>query len=65
MFIILQIFLHKSAHFGRPSLKDFKRRSNSVGAQNTVNLFKLFSTIHFNNLLGKTLGNWGIAPSWL
>ena len=28
-------------HFGRPFLKAFKRRSNSVGAQNIVSLFKM------------------------
>ena len=32
--------------------KAFKRQSNSVGAQNIVSLFKMFSSIHFNNLLG-------------
>ena len=52
MFIILQIFLDKSANFGRPCLKALKLGSNSVGAQNTVSLFKMFGTIHFNKLLG-------------
>ena len=36
-------------HFGRPFLKALKRHSNSVGAQNIVSLFKMFSSIHFNN----------------
>ena len=62
--------------FGRPLLKAFKRQRNSVSAQNIISLFKVFSFIYFNNLLGtKTkranvnrkvlkLGNitWGISP---
>ena len=39
-------------HFGRPFLKAFKRQRNSVSAQNIISLFKVFSFIHFNNLLG-------------
>ena len=39
-------------HFGRPFLKAFKRRSYSVGTQNFVSLIKMFSSIHFNNLVG-------------
>ena len=30
----------------------FKRQRNSVSAQNVISLFKVFSFIHFNNLLG-------------
>ena len=62
-------------HFGRPFLEAFKRQRNSVSAENIISLFKVFSFIHFNNLLGiKTilanvnrkvlkLGNitWGIS----
>ena len=44
------INLFTRPHFGRPFLKAFK--SNSVGAQNIVSLFKMFSSSHFNNLLG-------------
>ena len=39
-------------HFGEPFLKAFKRQVNSVRAQNIVSLFKMFSSIHFNNLSG-------------
>ena len=39
-------------HFERPFLKSFKRQSNSVGAQNTISLFKMSSCIHFKNFLG-------------
>ena len=39
-------------HFGRPFLKAFKRQSNSVSAKNIISLFKVFNSIHFNNLLG-------------
>ena len=67
-------FFHKAA-FWEPFLKSFKRQSNLVGAQNIVSLFKMFSCIHFNNLLGiktkranvnckvEKLGNitWGIS----
>ena len=56
-------------------LKAFKRQRNSVSAQNIISLFKVFSFIHFNNLLGikakranvnrkvRKLGNitWGIS----
>ena len=66
-------------HFGRPFLKAFKRQENSVSAQNIISLFKVFSFIYFNNLLGiKTkrsnvnckflkLGNitWGIYICYL
>ena len=63
-------------HFGRPFLQAFKGRSNSYGTQNIVSLFKMFSFIHLNNLVGmktkcanvnrkvRKLGNitWGISP---
>ena len=39
-------------HFERPFLKAFKLQRNSVNAQNIISLFKVFSFIHFNNLLG-------------
>ena len=52
VFIILQIFFFTRPHFGRPFLKAFKRQKNSVSAQNIISLFKVFSFIHFNNLLG-------------
>ena len=40
-------------HFERPFLKAFKLQRNSVNAQlNIISLFKVFSSIHFNNLLG-------------
>ena len=53
-----------------------KRRSNSADAQNIASLFKMFSSIHFNNLVRmkakrasvnrkvRKLGNitWGISP---
>ena len=39
-------------HFGRPFFKVFKRQRNSLSAQNIISLFKVFSFIHFNNLLG-------------
>ena len=62
-------------HFGRRFLKTFKRQSNSVGPQNIVSLFKVFTSIHFKNLLRmktkranvnrevRKLGNitWGIS----
>ena len=32
--------------------KLFKRKRNSVSAQNIISLFKVLSFIHFNNLLG-------------
>ena len=51
MFIILQIFFYKVA-FWETFLKVFKRQINSVSAQNIISLFKVFSFIHFNNLLG-------------
>ena len=38
-------------HFGRRFLKAFKRQSTSVSAQNIISLLKVFSFIHFNNLL--------------
>ena len=38
-------------HFGRPFPKAIKRQSNSVGAQNIVSIFKMFSSIHLNNFL--------------
>ena len=55
--------------------KLFKRQRNSVSAQNIISLFKVFSFIHFDNLLGikakradvsrkvRKLGNitWGIS----
>ena len=47
----LNIFLTRP-HFERPSLKAFKLQRNSVNAQNIISLFKVFSFIHFNNLLG-------------
>ena len=63
--------LFTRAHF----LALFKRQRNSVSAQNIINLLKVFSFIHFNNLLGikakradvnrkvQKLGNitWGIS----
>ena len=39
-------------HFGRPFLKAFKLQRNSVSAQTIISLFKVFSFIHFNTLLG-------------
>ena len=51
VFIILQIFFHKTA-FWETFFKGLKRPSNSVRAQNVVSLFKMFSSIHFDNLLG-------------
>ena len=62
-------------HFGRPFLKAFKRQRKSV-AQNIISLLRVFSFIHFNDLLGMKakranvicrvpkLGNitWGISP---
>ena len=39
-------------HFGRPFLRAFKRHRNSDSAQNIISLFKVFSFIHFNNLVG-------------
>ena len=38
--------------FWRPFLKALKCQSNSVGIQNIVCLFKMFSSIQFNNTLG-------------
>ena len=46
------ISLRAFSHFGRPFLEAFKCHSNSVGAQNIERLLKMFSSIHFNNLLG-------------
>ena len=74
MFIILQIFFLKGRVLGDLFSKLFKRQRNSVSAQNIITLFKVFSFIHFNNLLGiqakranvnrnvRKLGNitWGI-----
>ena len=51
MFIILQIFFLQGRVLGDLSSKLFKRQRNSVSAQN-ISLFKVFSFIHFNNLLG-------------
>ena len=39
-------------HFVRLFLKAFKRQRKSVSAQNIISLLKLFSFIHFNNLVG-------------
>ena len=83
MFIILHIYIYiyfffTRPRFGRPflKLKLFKRQRNSVSAQNIIiSLFKVFSFIHFDNLLGikakranvnrkvRKLGNitWGIS----
>ena len=44
-------YLYTRPHFGRPFLKAFRWQSNSAGAQNIVSLIKMFSSIHFNNLL--------------
>ena len=41
----------RGLHFGRPFLKTFKRQSNSIGPQNIFSLFKVFTFIHFKNLL--------------
>ena len=38
-------------HFGRPFLKAFKRQRKSVSAQNIISLLKVFSFLHFNDLL--------------
>ena len=38
-------------HFGRPFLKALKHQRKSVSAQNIISLLKVFSFIHFNNLL--------------
>ena len=70
----LNIFFTRP-HFGRHFLKAFKRQRNSVSNQNIISLFKVFSFIQFNNLLGiktkranvnlkvRNLGNitWGIS----
>ena len=62
-------------HFGRPFFRAFKRQRNSASSQNIISLLKVFSFIHFNNLLGikakcanlnckvQNLGNitWGIS----
>ena len=45
VFIILKIFFHKAAFWETFS------QINSVGAQNISSLFKIFSSINFNNLL--------------
>ena len=52
MFIILQIFFLQGRVLGDLFSKLFKRQRNSVSAQNIISLFKVFSFIHFNNLLG-------------
>ena len=52
MFIILQIFFLTRPHFERPFLNTFKLQRNSVNAQSIISQFKVFSCIHFNNLLG-------------
>ena len=68
-------YFFKRPHFERPFLKAFKRQRNSVSSQNIISLFKMFSFIHFNNLLKikakranvnrkvRKLGNitWGIS----
>ena len=46
-------FFSQAAFWARPFLNEgFKHQSKSVGAQNILSLFKMFSSIHFNNLLG-------------
>ena len=76
MFIILQIFLHKGRILGGPFSELFRRQSNSVGAQNIFSLFKMLSSVYFNDFVGiktkranvnrkvRKLGNitWGISP---
>ena len=53
MFIILQIYIFLQGHvLGDLFSKHFKHQRNSVSAQNIISLFKVFSFIHFNNLLG-------------
>ena len=44
-------YFYTRPHFGRPFFKAFKRQTNSVGDKNIVSLFKMFSSINFNNLL--------------
>ena len=75
VFIILQIFFLQGRVLGDLFSKLFKRQRNSVSAQNSISLFKVFSFIHFYNLLGikakranvnrkvRKLGNitWGIS----
>ena len=51
VFIILQIFCLQGRILGDLFSKLFKRQRNSVSAQNIINLFKVFSFIHFKNLL--------------
>ena len=46
------IFFFTRPRFGELFSKLFKRQRNSVSAQNIISLFKAFSFIHFNNLLG-------------
>ena len=67
-------FFYKAAFWETFFSKRFKRQRNSVSAQNIISLFKVFSFIHFHNLLGvkakranvnrkvRKLGNitWGI-----
>lgn len=57
--IFPHIFLHKATRFERPFLKAVKCQSNnySVRLQNIVCLFKLFSSIEFNNFLGMKTKN--------
>ena len=78
MFIILQIFCLQGRILRDLFSKLFKRQRNSVSAQNIISLFKVFSFIHFNNLLGikakcakvnrkvRKLGNitWGIFNNY-
>ena len=75
MFIILQIFCLQGSILGDLFSKLFKCQRNYVSAQNIISLYKVFSLIHFNNLLGikakcadvnrkvRELGNitWGIS----
>ena len=45
-------YFFRRPHFGRPFLKAFKRQIKSDSVQNIISLLKVFSFIHFNNLLG-------------
>ena len=54
LFLLSFKYFFTRPYFGRPFLKAFKRQRNSVSAQNILSLFKVFSFIHFNNLLGVT-----------
>ena len=51
-FLCINKYFFTRPHFGRPFLKAFKCQRNSVSAQNIISLFKMFSFIYFNNLLG-------------